>query len=255
MAEPIKLGPIILETELDTSGALADLDKLFNEDVLERMEAFGDAFSDLSDDLAVIINDMFSLEDASQNMVVGVSAALDGFKNTIGAVGQAWQQMLLTGELSLATFGEAAKQAVAIELAALSARALVNAIFATATGLLNLALFQFGPAASAFAAAATFGAVAAVAGAGALVLSAGQRGGPGADAGAPVGPSFDQTDSLERQNQMRFLKIEIFGNLIGQQEYVEGSLIPAINKAISENDAVMLSSDTVAPGSVSGVST
>lgn len=255
MAEPIKLGPIIIETELDTSGALEDIERLFSGDALDRMESFGDAFGELSDELAGLIDEMFNLEDASQSMVIGVSAAFDGLKNTIGSVGDAYQQMLLTGEISLETFGAALKASVAQELAALSAKALINAIFATAVGLLNLALFQFPAAAQAFAAAATFGAVAVAAGVGALALSAGGRGGAGEDAGFGGGPSRDQTDPLEQQNQQRFLHIEIHGNLIGQEEYVLGTLIPEINKQISENDAVMLSTSTTAEGSVSGVQT
>lgn len=254
MADVIKLGPIIIETELDTTGALEDLDQFFSGDALDRMASFGDAFGELSDELAGLIDEMFNLENASQSMVIGVSAAFDGLKGTIGAVGDAYQQMLLTGELSLETFGKALKASVAQELAALSAKALINAIFATGVGLLNLALFQPAAAAQAFLAAATFAAVAAAAGAGAIALSAGGRGEEDRGGGFG-GPGRDETDPLEQQNQKRFLQINILGNLIGQAEYVEGTLIPAINKAISENDAVMLSTSTTAQGSVSGINT
>lgn len=253
----IDLGPIVIKTQLDDTGVLEGLGELLNEEALERIDTFVDSFDELHDSLAVIIDDMFNLQDASQGMVIGVSASFFGLTRVLDATGRAWQQMLLTGELSADSFGRAMQTLVAQELAAISARALVNALFATATGLLNLALFNFPGAASAFAAAAAFGAVAAVAGAGAIALAPSAGGG---DAGAFAGPGGggplpQQTDQVEQQNQRNVLQIIIEGNIIGQSEFVEGELIPAINKAIIENDAVMVSTDVTALGSVSGVST
>lgn len=250
----VNIGKLTIKAQIDREDFEKDVNEMLEGMALDRMFSFGDSFSQLHDELAIVIDDMANLENASNAMVIGVSASFQALTGSLNSVGIAWAEMLLVGEMSWSSFETAMKQMLAAELAAISASALVNALYATAKGLILLATFQPTQAALAFSAAAAFAVVAAVAGIGAalVVSNISSPGGGGAGYG-PLGPG--QTTPLQDQNQRRYLHLEIHGNLIGQEDYVRGELIPEINRQIMENDVVVLSTATVAQGSVSGIST
>lgn len=245
MPDPFELGPIKIGVELDTSGISEDLEQLLNEDDLERIESLTNAFAGLSDQMSFIVNGMFDVSSMSQNMAIVVSSSFRALDGVISSTGRAWQQMLLTGEISAATFGQAMQSMVAQELAAISASSLVNAIYATAIGFLRLATFLPGPAVAAFTAAATFAAVAAVAGAGALALSTGGGGSGGITGGLSKSGTIDardndRIDEVQTQNQRRFLHLEVHGNIFGQAEYIREQFLPELNSLVMEDDALVV---------------
>jgi hypothetical protein len=231
-----------VKLNIDKEAFQEDFNSMMEEMVLDRMFDFEDSFGDLHEQFALVIDDMLNLENQSKAMVTGVSASFGLLTSTIGAVGVAWEEMLLTGELSWKSFGEAMKAMIAAELAAISASALVNAIYATAIGFLRLAMWDFSGAANAFVAAATFAAVAAIAGAGALALA--PKGGVGGEGGYDeYGPGDRQTDAIERQNNQRYMNLTIQGNVIGQERWIREEFIPQLNSLVMEDDAVVITSN------------
>jgi hypothetical protein len=237
---PFKIGPLEIETKLNTDQLQEDIEFLKEELALDRMFDFEDTFGDLHEQFALVIDDMLNLEKHSKSMVTAVSASFKVLSGTLQAVGIAWQEMLLTGEMSWKMFGEAMKQMVAQELAAISASALVNALYATAIGFIRLAQWDFVSAASAFTAAATFAAVAAVAGIGAMALSSGSGGGAYGGYDDEGGFGDEGISGVQQANQQRFLTLNIEGNIIGQEEWVRDQLLPQISDVVREDDSVLV---------------
>ncbi|MCK5639222.1 MAG: hypothetical protein KAJ19_00440 [Gammaproteobacteria bacterium] len=244
---PVNIGPVKIKVALDKEAFEEDMQELLDEEALNRMFNFEDTFGDLHEQFAVVIDDMLNLQNKSRAMVTAVAASFQVLTTALNVVGDAWHEMLLTGEMSWKTFGEAMKTMVAQELAAISASALVNALYATAIGLIRLAQWDFGAAASAFAAAATFGLVAAAAGAGAVALSAGAGSSGGFDEGGGFGDGGgfddDRINALEQKNQQRFMNLTVNGNIIGQEDWVRNELIPQLNSIVTDSDGVFITSD------------
>ena len=243
----IELGPIKIGLELDTEGLQEQMEGIFGEDASDGVEAFKESFKEIPElfgELPKLFNEAVDGMEKFTAKSAALTSGADILQGSMNALTGAFHEMMVAGEISAKTFGAAMKAILAEELAAISTRALVNALYATGVGLLHLAMQNYTAAGQAFAAAGVFAAVAVAAGVGAMALGAGGGGGYGDEGGYDeYGPSGPQTDQVQQANQQRYLNLTVNGNILGQEEYIKEQFIPALNTLVIEDDAVVVTTD------------
>jgi len=195
---------------------------------------------------------------SSQQSLMMVRVAAENLKDmglqAFGSFGQAMGQNIAAAIVYKKSIGEAMRTAAAESLAALSARALTEAIFSTAYGFILLAQRDFTGASQAFTAAAMFGSVgvaAAVAGRAIAPSQAGAaagRGSQGSGAGAASGAGGGAAGGGSGGGGGTRVTIYIQGHVIGASGIEE--LTDTINEAVVGRDVRLIATGVKQGGTV-----
>jgi len=194
---------------------------------------------------------------SSQQSLMMVRVASESLKemalSAFGSFGQAMGQNIASAIVYKKSIGEAMRAAAAESLAALSARALTEAIFSTAYGFILLAQRDFTGASQAFTAAAMFGAVgvaAAVAGRAIAPSQAGAAGGraEAGGAGAATGIGGGAGGAAGAGRGETRVAIYIQGHVIGPSGIEE--LTDIINEAVVGRDVRLIATGVKYGGTV-----